>query len=117
MRPILEVNLDTIIDNLVDVDELEKYNNEITSELIQEILLFIKGGLRSKVQSEKFENLEKCFDTSSSSKDVSKKEKTEKSKQEVIQSGRIPENQFVLIIGEYNGRFITAEEAQLLLND
>lgn len=41
----------------------------------------------------------------------------EKSKQEVIQSGRIPENQFVLIIGEYNGRFITAEEAQLLLND
>ena len=76
--------IDTIIDNLVDVDELEKYNNEITSELIQEILLFIKGGLRSKVQSEKFENLEKCFDTSSSSsKDVSKKEKTEKSKPEV----------------------------------
>ena len=76
--------IDTIIDNLVDVDELEKYNDEITSELIQEILLFIKGGLRSKVQSEKFENLEKCFDsTSSSSKDVSKKEKTEKSKPEV----------------------------------
>ena len=75
--------IDTIIDNLVDVDELEKYNNEITSELIQEILLFIKGGLRSKVQSEKFENLEKCFDTSTSSKDVSKKEKTEKSKPEV----------------------------------
>lgn len=41
----------------------------------------------------------------------------EKSKQEVIQSGRIPEDQFVLIIGEYNGRFITAEEAEELINN
>lgn len=41
----------------------------------------------------------------------------EDKRQEIMSSGQVKEPQFVIIIGEYSGRFLTAEEAQELINN
>ena len=56
--------LNSLIEALVDEKELEKFNSSFSKELILDIMEFIKSGLRSVVQTEKFLTLKKDIDSS-----------------------------------------------------
>ena len=76
--------LNSLIEALVDEKELEKYNSNFSKELILDIMEFIKNGLRSVVQTEKFLTLKKDIDSSLDSipetKSEVKKDKTKETK-------------------------------------
>ena len=95
--------LNSLIDALVDEKELEKYNSSFSKELILDIMEFIKSGLRSVVQTEKFLTLKKDIDSSlggipetkpevkkDKSKETKSTTKVEKSKveKEVVSKGK-----------------------------
>ena len=76
--------LNSLIEALVDEKELEKFNSSFSKELILDIMEFIKSGLRSVVQTEKFLTLKKDIDSSLDSipetKSEVKKDKTKETK-------------------------------------
>lgn len=75
--------LASIIDALVDEKELEKYNSYFSKDSILNIMEYIKGGLRSKVQTERFLNLKKDIDSSLNAVVEVKKDKLKETKSPV----------------------------------